>query len=113
MSFVNHKEPERHEESKSASEPNNGVGMATRNGKKVVKERKRVITTVYQQIEYFDDDEDIGDGMSKHVILDNGEVRRKKPANKSKTEGILHQINALIKCLDLTSLSASNGNDKS
>jgi hypothetical protein len=75
--------------------------------KKNKRERKRVVTTVVQQVEYYDDSDN--DQPSKYSILENGEIKRKKPANKSQMQEILTQLCTLVRSLDLTAFGNQNG----
>ena len=69
-----------------------------------VKPRKRVITTIVQQIEYFDSEEE-EPKASKFLVLENGEGKRQNPQGKKNemTEKI-SEMNSIIRNLNLSQL---------
>lgn len=72
------------------------------------------MTTVVQQVEYFDESE--GEGQpSKYQMQENGELKKKKANgnvgtvnNKAHMQSILGQLCGLIKSLDLSSFSQNS-----
>ena len=64
--------------------------------------RKRIVTTVVQQIEYVEESD--GESPRKCVILEDGSVRRKQNG-KTQMQTILSQMCSLVRSLDLSNLN--------
>ena len=64
--------------------------------------RKRIVTTVVQQVEYVEESD--GESPKKCIILEDGQARRKQ-SGKSQMQSILNQICSLVRSLDLSNLN--------